>query len=51
MILTGTPSGVSEIKAGEKFEARLTYPGLEGEELSSFSFDVVDRQGPYEFKG
>lgn len=50
LILTGTPAGVSEIKAGEKFEAKLTYPGLEGEELSSFSFDVVDRKGPYEFK-
>jgi len=51
LILTGTPAGVGPIKAGEKFEARLTYPGLKGEVLDEYSFDVVDRKGPYEFTG
>ena len=49
LILTGTPAGVGPLKAGEKFEAKLTYPGLEGEVLDEYSFDVVDRKGAYEF--
>jgi acylpyruvate hydrolase len=51
LILTGTPAGVGPLKAGEKFEAKLTYPGLKGEVLDEYSFDVVDRKGPYEFTG
>ena len=51
LILTGTPAGVGPIKAGEKFQAKLTYPGLKGEVLDEYSFDVVDRKGPYEFSG
>ncbi|WWD00698.1 hypothetical protein V866_007633 [Kwoniella sp. B9012] len=50
LILTGTPAGVGPIKAGEKFAAKLTYPGLEGEVLSEYEFEAVDRQGGYEFK-
>jgi len=51
LILTGTPKGVGPIRGGDKFEAKLTYPGLDGEVLSQFEFDCVDRQGGYEFKG
>lgn len=29
----------------------MTYPGLEGEVLDQYSFDVVERKGPYEFTG
>ncbi|WVQ83162.1 hypothetical protein IAT38_005300 [Cryptococcus sp. DSM 104549] len=50
LLLTGTPKGVGELKGGEKFEARLTYPGLEGEVLSKYEMEVVDRVGGYEFK-
>lgn len=51
LILTGTPAGVGPVAAGDKFDAKLTYPGLEGEVLDQYSFDVVDRKGPYEFSG
>jgi acylpyruvate hydrolase len=52
VILTGTPQGVGKIVAGDKFEAKLTYPGVDGEVLDKYEFDVVDRQGSaYEFKG
>jgi len=51
LILTGTPKGVGQIKGGEKFEAKLTYPGVEGDVVSEYEFDCVDRQGStYEFK-
>jgi acylpyruvate hydrolase len=42
---------VGPIQAGESLEAKLTYPGLEGEVLDQYKFDVVGRKGPYEFKG
>jgi hypothetical protein len=29
----------------------MTYPGLEGEVLDKYSFDVEDRKGLYEFSG
>jgi len=52
LILTGTPKGVSRMVAGDKFEAKLTYPGVDGEVLDKYEFDVVDREGSaYEFKG
>ena len=52
VILTGTPKGVGPVVAGDKFSAKLSYPGTDGETLSEFEFDVVDRQGSaYEFKG
>jgi acylpyruvate hydrolase len=47
---SGTPSGVGPVVAGQKIHASLTYPGLEGKELSSFDFDVIDKEGGYEFK-
>ena len=52
IILTGTPEGVGRVQAGDKFVAKLSYPGVEGEVLSEYQFEVVDRQGSeYEFKG
>lgn len=51
VILTGTPQGVSRIVAGDKVQAKLTYPGTEGEVLDEYGFEVVDREGSaYEFK-
>jgi len=51
LILTGTPKGVGRIQGGEKFEAKLTYPGVEGEVVSEYEFECVDREGStYEFK-
>ncbi|AAW45982.1 hypothetical protein CNBJ2250 [Cryptococcus deneoformans B-3501A] len=49
LVLTGTPSGVGKIKRGEIFEAKLTYPGLDGEVLSKYEIECVERQGGYEF--
>lgn len=51
VVLTGTPSGVGPVVAGQTIHASLTYPGLEGKELSSFEIKVVDKDGGYEFKG
>lgn len=52
LILTGTPKGVSRMVAGDKFEAKMTYPGVDGDVLDQYEFDVVDRKGSaYEFKG
>lgn len=52
VILTGTPKGVSRLVAGDKFEAKMTFPGEDGEALDKYEFDVVDRQGSsYAFKG
>jgi acylpyruvate hydrolase len=50
VILTGTPKGVGPITAGQKFAAKLTYPGLEGNVLDQYEFAVEDRKGLYEFK-
>jgi acylpyruvate hydrolase len=50
LILTGTPKGVGQLVPGDKFQAQLTYPGLEGEVLDKYEFDVVARDGLYEFK-
>ena len=50
--MTGTPKGVGQLKAGDKFQAKMTYPELEGEVLNQYEFDVVDREGGlFEFKG
>jgi acylpyruvate hydrolase len=52
VILTGTPKGVGQVKAGETVSAKLTYPGVDGEVVDQYEFEVVDRQnGLYEFKG
>jgi acylpyruvate hydrolase len=50
-LLTGTPAGVGAIKDGETFEVKLTYPGLEGKELSKYAFECETRSAGYEFKG
>ncbi|WVF69672.1 hypothetical protein IAT40_004451 [Kwoniella sp. CBS 6097] len=50
LILTGTPAGVGPLKDGEKFDVKLTYPGLEGEVLDQYEFEIKDRQGGYAFK-
>ncbi|GFZ47866.1 Uncharacterized hydrolase [Saitozyma sp. JCM 24511] len=51
LILTGTPAGVGPISDGETFEAKLTYPGLDGEVLDKYEFVCKTRGGGYEFKG
>jgi len=51
LLLTGTPSGVGVLEDGQTFEAKLTYPGLEGEVLSEYSMPCKNREGGYEFTG
>ena len=51
LILTGTPAGVGAVVAGDKFEAKMTYPELDGEVLDKYEFEAVDRKGLYEFTG
>ncbi|WWC85662.1 uncharacterized protein L201_000528 [Kwoniella dendrophila CBS 6074] len=52
LILTGTPAGVGRVQDGDKIEAKLTYPELDGEVLSQISYEAKHRQGgEYEFKG
>ena len=50
VILTGTPKGVGQVKPGEKFHAKMTYPGVEGEVVDEYEFECVERNGPYEFE-
>ena len=47
IVLTGTPKGVGEVKAGERMVARLV---VEGNELETIDVEVEDRQGMYEYK-
>ena len=47
LILTGTPPGVGRICPGDKFEAKLTSPGLDGQVLSEYAFDCRVREGGY----
>ncbi|GAA6027021.1 hypothetical protein JCM8097_006046 [Rhodosporidiobolus ruineniae] len=49
LLLTGTPQGVSQIKAGDKITAGLET--AEGESLSVLEHLVKDREGGYTFKG
>ena len=49
LILTGTPPGVGPVSPGQRIEARLTFPGLEGPVLSEVEFKCEPRQGGYEF--
>jgi acylpyruvate hydrolase len=51
LIMTGTPAGVGEMKPDDKITVGLTYPGLEGEEISKLEWDCVQREGGYEFSG
>lgn len=49
VILTGTPSGVGPIQAGEIVTAGLRPEGDE-KELVELKFDVIDRSGGLVFK-
>lgn len=47
LLLTGTPSGVGPITPGQKLTAGLTQ---NSDELDQISFDVIQREGGYEYK-
>ena len=49
LVLTGTPKGVGEVKAGDKMTCAISSEGKDIEE-GRIEVDVVDREGPYEFK-
>ena len=49
LLITGTPSGVGAVKAGDKMVATLRTQ--EGKEIEKIEVGVVDRVGGYEFKG
>lgn len=49
VILTGTPSGVGPIHAGQVVTAGLR-PGNQENDLVQLKFDVVDRTGGFVFK-
>lgn len=49
IVLTGTPKGVGPVKAGDVMRAGLRIDGKEIEE-AGLEVEVVDREGPYEFK-
>ncbi|KAJ2921715.1 hypothetical protein H1R20_g3366, partial [Candolleomyces eurysporus] len=48
VVLTGTPPGVGEVKAGDFVECSLA--DSEGKELSKIVFNAVQRQGGYKFQ-
>ncbi|THV04001.1 hypothetical protein K435DRAFT_714993 [Dendrothele bispora CBS 962.96] len=48
LVLTGTPSGVGPVVAGDKVECLLADPS--GKELDSIVFTAVNREGGYQFK-
>ncbi|ODO08690.1 acylpyruvate hydrolase [Cryptococcus wingfieldii CBS 7118] len=50
LLLTGTPKGVGQIVGGETFAAKLTYPGVDGEVISEYEGQAVDRVGGYQFE-
>lgn len=47
VILTGTPKGVGEVKAGERMVAGLK---VGGRELETIDVEVEERQGTCEYK-
>lgn len=49
LVLTGTPKGVGEVKAGEVMKASIEVDGKEIEE-GRIEVEVKDREGRYEFK-
>lgn len=49
VVLTGTPKGVGEVKAGDVMRAGIKVGGKELKE-ASMKVAVEDRDGPYEFK-
>ncbi|KIM48605.1 hypothetical protein M413DRAFT_437808 [Hebeloma cylindrosporum] len=48
VILTGTPSGVGPVVAGDKVECKLAQPN--GDELISLNFEAIQREGGYRFQ-
>lgn len=48
LILTGTPSGVGPIKAGDEVECLLA--DASGKELAKLNFSTVDRTGGYHYQ-
>lgn len=50
VILTGTPSGVGPIKAGDKITAGVADPSAPDSPIASLELDVVSRDAGYEFK-
>lgn len=48
LILTGTPQGVGPVEPGDKVECLLSHSS--GEQLTSLDFDVVARNGGYQFQ-
>lgn len=49
LVLTGTPKGVGEVKAGDKMTCTISFGEKEIEE-GRIEVEVVDREGPYEFR-
>lgn len=49
VVLTGTPKGVGEVKAGDVMRAGIRVGGKELVE-GRMRVDIEDRDGPYEFK-
>lgn len=49
VVLTGTPKGVGQVKAGDAMRASIEVDGKEIEE-GRIEVEVQDREGPYEFK-
>ena len=47
VVLTGTPKGVGEVKAGERMEAGLRVGGTE---VQTINVEVEERQGMYEYR-
>ena len=48
LILTGTPSGVGPLKAGDDVECLLSDGS--GKELATLTFGTVDRSGGYHYQ-
>lgn len=48
LILTGTPSGIGPIQAGDEVECLLSDPS--GKELVKLEFGAVDRAGGYHYQ-
>lgn len=49
IVLTGTPKGVGPVLAGDRMSAGIRKDGEEIEE-GRIEVDVIEREGPYEFK-
>ena len=47
VVLTGTPKGVGEVKAGERMGAALR---VGGREVETIDVEVEERQGMYKYK-